>query len=126
MTEDQAQRTASVVRTVYEAYRDRRRSDAEALLAPDFRFTSPYDDGIDRAAFFARCWPNGDRIRGFEIERIAPGPDGAFITYRCIASDGTMFRNTEYLTVGNGQVTSADVYFGASYRDGVFVPKDEE
>jgi hypothetical protein len=114
-----------VGRAMFEAFRARRRDEAEALMAPEFHFTSPYDDAIDRAAFFARCWPNGDRIRGLEIERIAPDVDGAFITYLCTAHDGTAFRNTEYLRVRNGQVISADVYFGASYRDGAFVAKPE-
>ena len=122
----QPQDTAAIVRAMYEAFRDRRRADAEALLAPEFHFTSPYDDKINRAAFFARCWPNGDRISAFHIERIMADADGAFITYRCVAKEGTSFRNTEYLTVKNGQVTGADVYFGASYRDGVFVPKSED
>jgi hypothetical protein len=126
MTEDAVQHTASIVRAMFEAFRDRRRADAEALLAPGFRFTSPYDDGIDRAAFFARCWPNGDRISGFEIERITPDSDGAFVTYLCTAKDGTSFRNTEYLAVENGQITSADVYFGARYRNGAFVAKADD
>ena len=76
---------------MFEAFRDRRRADAEALLAPEFRFTSPYDDAIDRAAFFAACWPNGDRISGFEIEQITADNDGAFITYFCTVKEGTSF-----------------------------------
>src|ERR1700692_4905592 len=118
--------TASIVRAMYDAFRDRRRADAEALLAAEFRFTSPYDDKIDRAAFFARCWPNGDRISAFEIERITPDTNGAFVTWRCTALDATTFRNTDYMTVSNGQNTSANVYFGASHRDGRFVRKTEE
>jgi ketosteroid isomerase-like protein len=120
------QNIAAIARAMYDAFRDRRLADAEALLAPEFRFTSPYDDKIDRAAFFSRCWPNGDRISAFRIERITADADGAFITYCCTAKEGTSFRNTEYLTVRNGQVASADVYFGASYRDGVFVAKSED
>ena len=111
---------------MFEAFRDRHRADAEALLAPEFRFTSPYDDGIDRAAFFARCWPNGDRISGFEIERITADNDGAFITYFCTVKEGTSFRNTEYLTVRNEQITSTTVYFGASFRNGTFSAKAED
>ena len=126
MTGDRCARTAFLVRALYDAFRERRRGDAEALLAPEFRFTSPYDDGIGRAAYFDRCWPNGDRISGFEIERIAADADGAFVTYRCTAREGASFRNTEYLMVRNGQITSADVYFGASYRDGRLVAKPAE
>jgi hypothetical protein len=118
--------TASIARAMFEAFRDRRRTDAEALLADDFRFISPYDNSIDRAEFFARCWPNGDRISDFRIERIAADDDGAFVTYCRTAADGTSFRNTEYLTVRAGRITSANVYFGASYRDGRFVTKAED
>jgi ketosteroid isomerase-like protein len=126
MTEDHGQDTASIARAMYEAFRDRRRALAERLLAPDFHFTSPYDDRIDRAAFFSRCWPNGDRISAFQVERVMADAAGAFVTYYCTANEGTSFRNTEYLTIRNGRITSADVYFGASYRDGVFVPKTED
>jgi ketosteroid isomerase-like protein len=126
MTNARCQDNASIVRAMYEAFRDRRRADAEALLAADFHFTSPYDDKIDRAAFFARCWPNGDRMSGFNIERVTADDDGAFITYYCTANEGTSFRNTEYLTVQGGKIVSADVYFGASYRDGRFVAKHVE
>ena len=45
----------------------------------------------------------------------------AFITYLATLGDGKSFRNTEYLTVRDGQVTSVNVYFGPSYRDGRFV-----
>lgn len=97
------------------------------MLAPEFRFTGPYDDGIDRAAFFARGWPNGDRISGFEIQQITADNDGAFITYLCTTKEVTLFRNTEHLTVKSGQITSANVYFGASFfRNGAFVGKAEE
>jgi hypothetical protein len=125
MSNDVDLSTAAIVRALYEAYRDRRRAEAEALLAAEFRFNSPYDDAIDRAAFFARCWPNGDRISDFRIERIAVDHDGAFVTYYCTTNAGDSFRNTEYLTVENGQVTSANVYFGASYRSGIFVAKTD-
>jgi hypothetical protein len=112
---------ASTIRALFDAYRDRRRGDAETLIADNFRFTSPYDDGIDRTTYFARCWPNGDRIVAFEIEKLIADHGGGFVTYRCTTNDGTAFRNTEYLTVRHGQVANVDVYFGASYRDGKFV-----
>lgn len=126
MPEDHNRQNAIIVRAMFDAFRNRRQDEADTLLAAEFLFTSPYDDANDRAAFFARCWPNGDRIAAFEIERITPDADGAFVTYRCTARDGTSFRNTEYLTVRHGQIVSSDVYFGASYRDGKFVPKPEE
>src|SRR5688572_18322604 len=49
-------RTADLVRRCFAAYRAKDRAAIEQLIAKDFRFTSPYDDHIDRAAYFARCW----------------------------------------------------------------------
>lgn len=120
----QSQEAQHIARASYEAFRDRRRQDAEALLAPDFTFTSPYDDAIDRAAFFARCWPNGDHLRSFEIERMASDGNGVFVTYFITTEAGDSFRNTEYLVIEAGKIKSADVYFGASYREGRFVRKE--
>ena len=116
----------AIVRAQFEAFRDRRREDSEALLAPDFTFTSPYDDAIDRDAFFARCWPPGDHFADFRLERIVADLEGAFITYLVTTDTGAQFRNTEYLTIADGQIHSADVYFGASYADGKFVAKQPE
>jgi ketosteroid isomerase-like protein len=114
----------TIVRAQYEAFRDRRRADSEALLAADFTFTSPYDDAIDRDTFFERCWPGGDRFTDFAIERLTVDADGAFVTYFVTTDDGARFRNTEYLTVRDEQIHSVDVYFGASYKDGKFVAKE--
>jgi len=116
----------AIARAQYEAFRDRRREDSEALLAPDFTFTSPYDDAISRDAFFERCWPNGDRFSDFRIERVAPDPEGAFVTYLATTTAGEQFRNTEYLTISDGQIHSVEVYFGASYRGGEFIAKTPE
>jgi ketosteroid isomerase-like protein len=112
-----------IARAMYEAFREDRRADAEALMAPDFTFTSPYDDAIGRDEFFRRCWPNNKRFSNFEIERVTADAEGAFITYLVTTKEGAQFRNTEYLTVTNRKLAKVDVYFGASYRDGKFVAK---
>lgn len=116
----------TTVRACFAAFHERQRERAEALIADDFRFTSPYDDAIDRTAYFARCWPNGDGLRGFHIERLVVDGDGAYVTYQVTAADGVSFRNTEYLVVRSDQVTRVEVYFGASYREGKFVAKAQE
>lgn len=117
---------SAIVWAFYEAFRERKRDVAETLAAAQFRFTSPYDDRIDRTAFFERCWPNGDRFSDFRIELLQATADGAFVTYLATTQDDLTFRNTEYLTVANGQVISVDVYFGASYQRGRFVAKQPE
>lgn len=114
---------AAIVREAFEAFRDRRRADMDLILAPGFTFTSPYDDAIDRDEYFRRRWPKGDRLRELTIERIVPDIDGAYVTYLFVALDGRGFRNTEYLRVVDGQVRSAHVFFGESFRDGKFEPR---
>jgi ketosteroid isomerase-like protein len=109
-----------VVRASYEAFRAGDRAAQETFLADDFTFTSPHDDRIDRTAYFERCWPNHARVADFRIERVMPDEAGAFITYLFVTKDGAAFRNTEYLAVRDHQIVSADVYFGAAYRDGRF------
>lgn len=126
MTSHRVRGTASIVRGLYDAYRDRRRTDAENLLAPDFLFISPYDDRIDRAACFARCWPNADHISALEVERITAESDAPFVTCFCTAREATSFRKPEYLTVKDGKITSANGCFGARCRDAVFVTKPED
>ena len=112
---------ADLIRTLFAAYHANDRKSVEAALSDDFRFTSPYDDGIDKAAYFAKCWKSTDWIASQELERILVDGDQAFVTYQCRAKDGKSFRNTEFFVFAGDKVRSIDVYFGATYQDGVFV-----
>ena len=49
--------------------------------------------------------------------------DEAFVTYLCVAKDGKSFRNTEFFTFDGDKISRIDVYFGAAYKDGEFVPQ---
>ena len=93
----------------------------ENSFTEDFRFTSPYDDEIDRATYFARCWRGSDWIERQELERIFVEGEGAFVTYRCVAKGGKSFRNTEFFTFEGDKIRRIDVYFGATYENGAFV-----
>jgi hypothetical protein len=73
-----------LARAAYEAYETGDRQALEDLVADDFAFWSPQDDGIDRATYFDRCW----RV------------------------DGSRFRNTEILTFDGDQMRKVEVYFG--------------
>jgi len=42
------------------------------------------------------------------------------VTYKCTARDGKSFRNTEFFSFDGEKVKRIDVYFGATYQDGVF------
>jgi ketosteroid isomerase-like protein len=120
-TDSTASDPATLVRRSFDAYRQRDRSAIERLIAHDFRFTSPYDDAIDRATYFKRCWPNAERIKEFTLERVVVDGDAAFVTYLARTVDGIEFRNTELHRCRGDKIIGVDVYFGASYRDGRFV-----
>ena len=112
---------SNVVRAYVSAYETENRDVAEQLLADDFTFTSPNDDGIDRATYFERCWPQGEPARAQTIEKIVVDGDKAFVTYCCATGNGKSFRNTEYITFSGERISSVNVYFGAAYQNGVIV-----
>jgi ketosteroid isomerase-like protein len=115
---------ADLLRRYFAAFMSSDRKVMEAGLADDFTFTSPYDDAIDKATYFVRCWPNSERIRSFDLETIIEAGEEAFVRYRAITKDGREFRNTEFFTFRGEQIASVEVYFGADYRDGKFVQKE--
>ena len=110
-----------IIRAIFAAYLSNDRQVVEDFLTDDFRFTTPYDDEIDKATYFERCWRNSDWIERHELEKIFVDGNEAFVTYRCVAKGGKNFRNTEFFTFEGGRVKRIDVYFGATYQDGVFV-----
>ena len=117
----QDRKLTNVVRAYCGAYQAENREAAEALLAEDFSFTSPNDDGIDKATYFERCWPNGDPSHEQRIESIVVEGDQAFVTYSCHSPNGKSFRNTEFLTFSGERIASINVYFGPAWQDGVLV-----
>ncbi len=113
-------RKAEIIRALFAAYRANDRAAVEASFTDDFRFTSPYDDRIDRATNFARCWKSSDWIERQDLETILVEGDAAFVTYQCVAKDGKSFRNTEFFGFEGDRIKHIDVYFGATYQKGVF------
>jgi ketosteroid isomerase-like protein len=113
---------SDIVRSIFTAYHARDRGYVERAFADDFTFTSPYDDAIDKSAYFAKCWPVSETvITSNTIERIFVDGDEAFVTYKCLTHDGKSFRNTEFFVFRGDKVRSIDVYFGATYEGGKFI-----
>ncbi len=110
----------TIIRSLFAAYLANDRERVEDSFTADFRFSSPYDDAIDKAAYFERCWNNSDWIERHELERIFVRGDEAFVTYLCVARDGKSFRNTEFFAFKGDKIARIDVYFGAAYHDGRF------
>jgi hypothetical protein len=105
---------ADIARAAFLAYVDKDRAAIEALIAAEFRFTSPLDNGLDRTTYFARCWPNSETLSGFDFVHVVPHGERVFVTYEGQSSRGNRFRNTEVLTIRDGQIHAVEVYFGWS------------
>lgn len=86
----------------------------EKLIAEAFHFTSPLDNRIDRATYFARCWPNSEWIKGYDFINLVPDGDRVFVTYEGHSANGNSYRNTEIVSVRDGQIVEVEVYFGWS------------
>ncbi len=112
---------ADIIRACFRAFETKQREILEPLIAKDFTFTSPYDDHIDRAAYFKRCWPASEVITTVDLTAIAGKGDGWFVRYLATMTSGAIFRNVEYFKIRDGQVRSVEVYFG----DPMNAPDDE-
>src|SRR5216110_416285 len=96
-----------VARDIYGAYVSGERDVVERALADDFTFYSPPDPGIDRAAYFERCWPNHGLIDSFDFKRLVEASDEVVVTYEATKTDGGRFRNTEVLTFEGDKIRKA-------------------
>ena len=112
--ESNADDNVAIARAAYEAYVAKDRAAIERLITPDFHFTSPLDNRIDRATYFARCWPNSETIKDFDFINLVADGDRVFVTYEGRHGDGRSFRNTEIVTVRQNQIVEVEVYFGWS------------
>jgi ketosteroid isomerase-like protein len=115
----------NIIGAIFAAYLSNDRKAVEDALTDDFRFTSPYDDAIDKATYFARCWRNTGWIERHELEKIFVEGDEAFVSYRCVAKGGKSFRNTEFFVFEGDKVRRIEVYFGASYQNDAFVRQQQ-
>ena len=102
----------AIVRACYGAYESGDRDVLERHLADELVFFSPADPGIDRTAYFERCWPNAERIDAFALVRLVEAGDEVVVTYEATRVDGSRFRNTEVFTFAGEAITRVEVYFG--------------
>ncbi|GGC45153.1 nuclear transport factor 2 family protein [Chelatococcus reniformis] len=102
-----------LVRHCFEAFRAADRDAMEAVLHSDFTFNSPRDDRIDRAAYFARCWPGAGTFAALDLLAIVgDGTGGCFVLYAGRSRAGAGFRNVERMTFRDGRIVATEVFFG--------------
>lgn len=118
MTDSQSRH--ELIKRLFATFKIQDRETALTLFAEDFTFTSPYDDAISKAAYFERCWPNAGLLKDQVIEQIIVEGDVAFVSYQASTQEGIDFRNAESFTFEGNQIARIEVYFGATYQDGVF------
>lgn len=102
---------SDIARACFQAFVDKDRAAIERLIAPDFHFTSPLDNRLDRATYFERCWPNSETIDGMDFIHVVEDGARVFVTYEGRAG-GKRFRNTELLTISDGRIVEVEVYCG--------------
>ncbi len=102
----------------YRAFERHDRTFMEENLRPDFTFTSPFDDHIDRAAWFERCWPEQPLHQKFDFVTVMQDGDKVFVAYDAtmrvpnIAHPDARFRNAELMTFEDGKLKLVEVFFG--------------
>ena len=107
-----------IAKGYYRAYERYDRSFMEEHLAADFTFTSPFDDHIDRAAYFKRCWPKEPLHQKFEFVTVMQDGDRVFVAYDCTMRrpndlhPSMRFRNAELMTFRAGKLIATEVFFG--------------
>jgi hypothetical protein len=101
-----------LVHRYYRAYDESDRAAMQAVLHPGFTFTSPLDDRIDVAHYFARCWPGHEQIERFVLLDVAAGPDDAIVRYEAMGYDGSTFSNVERFEFAEDLILHIDVFFG--------------
>jgi ketosteroid isomerase-like protein len=102
-----------LARRYYRVYQAADRAEVEALLAPGFTFTSPWDDHIDRATYFSHCFVHAGEFR-FRLDdmKVFVQGDEAVVVYETEGKQGGTFHNAELLRFEGGQIASIDVFFG--------------
>jgi len=108
---------ADQIRSYYRAYETGDREVVEQLLSNEFTFTSPLDDRIDRATYFAKCWPGNLQLRSFTLHQLMIDDQQALIRYEAEWDDGTTFENVEHFELDGQQFAHIDVYFGSLPND---------
>jgi len=101
------------IRDYYRAYETGDQAIVQQLLSDRFTFTSPLDDAIDRATYFAKCWPGHKHLQHFDIRQLIVQDGHALIRYEAESIDGSRFENVEHFELDGDQVSHIDVYFGS-------------
>lgn len=112
-----AETLSELARRFFAAFVARDRRVYEQGLADSFAFSSPLDDRIDKAAWFARCWPNGEAMAAIEVEETFERGNAVCVRYCATLKSGKVIRNVEIFRFESGKLAEVDVYFGRTVKE---------
>ena len=102
---------AALVKDCFSAWEKRDWNSVEHMLADDFRFTSLYDDHLDKREYKLRCWDVVKEIAPYDIVTIMESGNEVFIRYKGQVN-GTQVQNTEHFMLSDGKIKEVTVFFG--------------
>lgn len=102
-----------LIKKYFAAYESNEKETIEELLSDDFRFSSPDDPYIDKAAYFKKCWPFSEKAKLYKIENLIELDDEAFVQYECETINGNKFKNTEFFKLKGNKIKKVEVYYGS-------------
>lgn len=102
-----------LIKKYFAAYESNEKETIEELLSDDFRFSSPDDPYIDKAAYFKKCWPFSENAKLYKIENLIELDDEAFVQYECETINGNKFKNTEFFKLKGNKIKKVEVYYGS-------------
>jgi ketosteroid isomerase-like protein len=101
-----------IVKASIDAYRRQDAVGAANLLSPDFTFTSPQDDHINKSVYMETCFPTADRFSESHVLEIVSTPHGVVCVNEYELATGGKFRNVELIRVEDGLILETQVFFG--------------
>jgi ketosteroid isomerase-like protein len=101
-----------IVKAYYTAFEKKDWSMMEQILAEGFTFSSPLDDHINLKLFKERCWPNAEKIKRCDLEKLTVNGDEAFVVYNGWTTEGKLFRNCDYFKLKDGKIIAYECFFG--------------
>ena len=114
-----------LVRSALKAYVKKDRKLIESVLAPDYHFTSPLDNQLDRDSYFEICWPHCEHFDSVHVVHLVVDGTKAFVIYEAVFA-GQQLRNCERHTMRGGKLVETEVYFGWSVPHEVPFGKHQE
>ena len=100
-----------IIREYYAGWEKSDWDEISKHLAPEFTFTSPFNDHLDIATYKATCWHGAESIHKYNFLTFMEDGDEAFARWT-LEIGGKTARNIEYFRFNGDKIAAIEVYFG--------------